>query len=170
VGQHTLIAENWAAATGFAVCTLDNILVLFWKAPPAVEGIQSCQEAARALREANPDRKFGFLTYVDLAAQDGVPPETVRVGLSRFLRTHHSALQASVIIYEETGFKATIVRSVVTAIQRASSAEFPAHLTSTRTEGVYWLLQQMRGMTAATPSDLLDLLAEGLRPEPGLLR
>lgn len=155
--------ENRTNRPEFAVCTLDNILLLMWKLPPVLEGVERCEAAAAELRQTHPNSKIGFITYVEPSAQDGTPPAPVRTALAKFLKENAKQFRASVVIYEGTGFKATIVRSVVTAIQVASNLSFPASVASSRYDGATWLINQMRPDTSATVSELVSLLGDSKR-------
>lgn len=162
--------ENWTKRPEFEVFTLENILVLIWKAPPIYDGVKACARATEILRLNHPSKKIGFLTYVEPRAQSGSPSEPVRNGLSSFLRANQQHIVASVVIYEGTGFRATIVRSVVTAIQVASALDFPAQVSASRGAGAKWLLDKMRGQTQVGVSELVALLIEDERPSPELGR
>ena len=160
-------AKNRTSQPGYEVCTLDNVVVLVWRMPPTIKGVEHCDRALNALRATHPGKKLGFLTYVEPAAQQGAPPPLVRNALSQMLKTHESALRATVIIYEGTGFKATIVRSVVTAINLASSLKFQSSVSADRASGSAWLINAMQGETFTTAMDVLNVLRN--LPQPAVV-
>jgi hypothetical protein len=153
--------KRWVTDSRFAVHIRDNVVVLVWKEPPVIEGVRACAQAMDTIATERPETKIGFMTHVEPKAQEGAPSAPVRHGLTQLLNEHKDRIRASVIVYEGNGFKATIVRSVVTAIQTASSLRFPARVVSDRGTGARWLLEHLRGETTATPAELVALTNPG---------
>lgn len=92
--------------------------------------------------------KFGYLGVIEPDAQLLMPPD-VRNGMNALVKRFSPRFTGAAIVYEKTGFHATAVRSVVTAINLASRATHPNHVFSDVREGVAWLSQITPGEPAA---------------------
>jgi len=102
---------------------------------------------------------FGFLVILEPRCQLLLPSD-VRTALASIIKRHSSQCAGAAIVYEQTGFHATAVRSVVTAINFASRATHPTRVCAELTDGVSWLNQ----LTGGTPTTTrLLLIAKQLR-------
>lgn len=82
--------------------------------------------------------KFGYLAVIEPEAQL-LLPQDVREGFNGLVKRYSPRFTAAAIVYEKTGFHATALRSVVTAINFASRASHPNHVFSDLREGAAWL-------------------------------
>jgi hypothetical protein len=82
--------------------------------------------------------KFGYAAVIEPDAQLLIPPD-VRNGFNALVKRFSPRFTGAAIVYEKTGFHATAVRSVVTAINFASRASHPNHVFSDLREGLSWL-------------------------------
>jgi hypothetical protein len=92
--------------------------------------------------------KFGYLGVIEAEAQLLMPPD-VRTGMNALVKRFSPSFTGAAIVFEKTGFHATAVRSLVTAINLASRATHPNHVFSDMREGVAWLSQMTPGEPAA---------------------
>jgi hypothetical protein len=127
---------------GYAVFSVDHFVALVWKQPPAMRGVEDCRMVFEIM-ESRRKSKFGYLAIVEPDAGSNMPSD-VRAALSSMLKQHQRSIAASLIVFEGTGFGASIVRSVVSAINLATRIEFPAKVESNLFRGNVWLTQQMR--------------------------
>lgn len=110
--------------------------------------------------------KFGYLGVIEPEAQLLLEPD-VRNGMNALVKRFSPRFTGAAIVFEKTGFHATAVRSVVTAINLASRATHPNHVFSDLREGVSWLTQMTPGEPAA--GGLLNIsqqLRQSLRQQP----
>jgi hypothetical protein len=82
--------------------------------------------------------RFGYVAVLEPHAQLLLAPD-IRDGFNRLIKRYSPRLTGAAIIYERTGFHATAVRSVVTAINFASRATHPNQIFADTREGLYWL-------------------------------
>jgi hypothetical protein len=82
--------------------------------------------------------RFGFVAVLEPHAQLLMAPD-IRSGFSGLVKRYSPRFTGAAIIYERTGFQATAVRSVVTAINFASRASHPNHVFADARAGLYWL-------------------------------
>jgi hypothetical protein len=110
--------------------------------------------------------KFGYLGVIEADAQLLMPPD-VRTGMNTLVKRFSPRFTGAAIVFEKTGFHATAVRSLVTAINLASRATHPNHVFSDMREGVGWLSQITPGEPAA--GGLLQIIQQlrlSLNPQP----
>ncbi|HTV25354.1 MAG TPA: hypothetical protein VMG12_41955 [Polyangiaceae bacterium] len=91
--------------------------------------------------------KFGYVAVIEPDAQLLMPAD-IRNGFNALVKRYSPRFTGAAIVFEKTGFHATAVRSVVTAINLASRATHPNHVFADLREGLSWLAQ----LTPAEPS------------------
>ena len=102
--------------------------------------------------------KFGYIGLIDPGAQLLMAPD-VHNGVNSFVKRFSPRFTAAAIVYEKTGFHATAVRSVVTAINFASRASHPNQVFSDLREGVSWVAKVTPGEpTTAGLTHIIRLL------------
>lgn len=82
--------------------------------------------------------KYGFVALIEPNAQLLLSPD-IRNGFNAVVKRYSPRFTGAAIVFEKTGFHATAVRSVVTAINFASRASHPNHVFSDLRDGVTWL-------------------------------
>lgn len=82
--------------------------------------------------------QIGYLVLHDPPFRLGMPPE-VRTGLSLTLQRFEDRIAAEAIVYEEPGFKASAIRSWVTAIQVANRSRHPEKVFAETQSALTWL-------------------------------
>jgi hypothetical protein len=100
---------------------------------------------------------FGFVAVIEPSAQLLMPPE-IRAGYNLMVKRYSPRFTGAAIVFEKTGFHATAVRSIVTAINVASRATHPNHVFSSLQEGVYWVNRLTPGELSA--AGLLKLITQ----------
>jgi hypothetical protein len=91
---------------------------------------------------------FGYLAVVEPEAKFLLPPD-IREGVQANVKRFSSRIAGAAIIFEKSGFQATALRSVVTAINFASRATHPNQLFADLRDGVSWLNQLTGGEPTA---------------------
>jgi hypothetical protein len=150
--------QNRMNGLEYSLNTIGEILILIWTGSPTVQGVGACSAMLTSLRRELSPKKVGFLTIIEPTAGQGTLPAPVRNALGQMLKEHENALQAAAIVFEGSGFRATVVRSVVTAIQMASQLKFRSSVFSDRYTGAAWLMEQMERTTRVTLPALTALL------------
>jgi hypothetical protein len=101
--------------------------------------------------------KFGYAAVIEADAQLLMPAD-IRNGFNALVKRYSPRFTGAAIVFEKTGFQATAVRSVVTAINLASRATHPNHVFADLREGVSWLSQMTPG--EPTAGGLLQIIQQ----------
>jgi hypothetical protein len=106
--------------------------------------------------------KCAYIVVMEPDSPMLMPPD-VRNALHVLLKRYSPRFAGAAIVYEKTGFHATALRSLITAINVASRATHPNRVFSDLREGMSWLSK----LTAAepTPAELVHIVQE-LRLSP----
>lgn len=156
--------ENLEETAAFAVFSVEHTAVLIWKEPPVPEGVDACKRLFALLRARRPKERFGYFTIVESRAGSNMPAP-VRDALSAMLRDFQHSIAGAAIVFEGTGFRAAIVRSVVAAINLASRLDFTASVEANVQAGATFLADKQRA-TQLSAQQLVDSLRE-FRARPG---
>jgi hypothetical protein len=127
-----------ARRPAFSAFPHGRLAVLIWHEQIVEEAVPVLAEVFERIRAAHGEAGFGFLTIIEKDT-DIHTPAAVREGLSQLLLTWSPWLRAAAIAYEATGFRATIVRSAITAINIASRARFPNRVFQRLDAALSWL-------------------------------
>lgn len=152
----TSIRSRRAAADIHTLTTASGVVDVYSRDPAfvvAVTGryvIQLIKEQATTttvilMRRALEDlaaryEKFGYIAVIEPGAQLLLAPD-IKTGFNALVKRYSPRFTGAAIVFEKTGFHATAVRSVVTAINFASRASHPNHVFSDLREGVSWVSQ-----------------------------
>lgn len=138
-GQHPL---EPASLRSFSARGIGRIAVLIWHTEVSVDGAKAIGEVFAELRRQNFAEGLGFLTIIETKT-DIRPPSAARHAIAQVLSDYGGDIRAAAIVYEGDGFKSTIVRSVITAINVASSTCFPNRVFSTTRHALDWLADEL---------------------------
>ncbi len=122
---------------------------------PTVTAIGSAFETLRS--------RYERVNYFGMA-QAGQDPQSseARAEMARIVREHTTAIIAAAIVCEGDGFRATVARSVITAVHMASRAVHPLKVFDASEPALRWLgSKQPSG--AAIDREKLGRAAEALR-------
>lgn len=92
--------------------------------------------------------RFGYVGVIEADAQLLLPAD-IRNGFNAVVKRFSPRFTGAAIIFEKTGFHATAVRSVVTAINLASRSTHPNQVFADLREAVSWLSQLTPGEPTA---------------------
>ena len=84
------------------------------------------------------NEKFGWVSIIEPEADLSMPTD-VRNGFNALVKRYSTRISGAAIVFEKTGFHATAVRSLVTAINVASRATHPNRVFSDVREAVSWV-------------------------------
>jgi hypothetical protein len=82
--------------------------------------------------------QMGYLVLHDPPFRLGMPPE-VRTGLTLALSRFEDRIAAAAMVYEELGFKASAIRSLVSALHAANRAPHPAKVFADVPAALQWI-------------------------------
>lgn len=105
---------------------------------------------------------FGYLLVLEPESKLLMPPD-VRAGIDACVKRFTNQITGAAIVFEKTGFHATAVRSVVTAINLASRATHPNQVFAELPLAVSWLASLTPG--EPTAARLLQIVKQ-LRSTP----
>lgn len=155
--------ENFTQALDYRVSFIDRVVLLAWFSSPTLAGVNALREALQACRERHPGQTLGFFTMITRPATKGELSARARDALIETLKNYSPVLSAATITYEDEGFRATIVRSVITSIQLIVRAKFMTGVYKSREVAVRDLLAQLVPHTISEGAMLsaIDQLLEG---------
>jgi hypothetical protein len=128
----------------FSVASVGPVAVLIWHTEVSLEGARAIGAVFATLKARGLAGGFGFLTVLD-GSTDIRPTAAARRAMTDVLQEYGNDIGAAAIAYEGDGFKATIVRSVITAINIAGGARFPNRVFSDTTVAIDWLSGKLGG-------------------------
>lgn len=121
-----------------SVAILDCYVLLCWRRSIVQIGSTWTRKAFAEVHRQRPDDKIAFFTVVDAGFSHNTPAE-VRNDLAVLLKTYAAQLAGASITFEGKGFKMTMVRSAITAINMASRTQFPNSVFSDVETAATWL-------------------------------
>lgn len=143
-----------------AVGVMENYVLLVWRRKLVTSGAHWARRAFLDLRRERPADKLGFYTVVD-AQCDLSTPSDVREEVAALLQLYAKHLAGAAITFEGQGFKMTMVRSVITAINITSRTQFPNSVFAKLELSAQWLYGHARLPNATVgPGDLVTAIGQ----------
>jgi len=158
----TLCRSNVDCVIGAA----DSVAVAFWLHQTTVEDVEELGRAARRAQQGSSER----VRLVQIVPQTAATPDArVRAALARMLRGLQGIVSHSVIVFEGEGFRAAMVRSIVTSIASLSNPGFPHRVFATLPEAAAWMCDRRGALDArqieAIVQRVRTAIARGEAPE-----
>jgi hypothetical protein len=119
-----------------AVGVVDQYLLLLWRRQVVLPPLEWVRKAFDSFGQSGYD-KVVFVTTVESACDISTSP-VVRKEIATLLKTNEKKIACAAIVFEEAGFKMTIIRSIVTAIYLASRSRFPNSVFASLDMGLHW--------------------------------
>jgi hypothetical protein len=151
-----------SASTEYAVGRLHNYVILIWRRKTVASGVNDVRRGFLEVVRARTASKLGFITVVDAECEMSAAPD-VRGEVVELLRIYADRVGAAAVAFEGTGFRMTMVRSVITAINLASRSRFPSSVFTDKVSAALWLDQQMQSTGHAVPAARIVGAVEHLR-------
>jgi hypothetical protein len=104
---------------------------------------------------------IGYLVVHDPPFRLGMAPE-VRTALTLTMQRFEERIAAVAIVYEESGFKGTAIRGLMTATHAATRAKHPAKVFAEARTAIEWL-QPLLPESKLSLGELTDFLREQRR-------
>lgn len=124
-----------------AVGLIDGGVLLVWRTRVVPRGVRWLARALSECAKAGPGTRCLFHTVILPDCQLTTSTE-VRDELADLLKRREHQISAAAITYEAEGFRGTLARSIITAINLASGSRFPARVFSTLPDAADWLAGQ----------------------------
>lgn len=126
---------------------MGNTVLLLWRTQVISSGTQWARRAFLRVKQSS-DSGILFFTVAEKQCDISTPPE-VRKEIADLLKSYADRLTAAAITFEAGGFKATMVRSIITAIYMASRTRFPNSVFSDAQLAAAWMSSHARGTISA---------------------
>jgi hypothetical protein len=112
-----------------------NFAVVIWRRETVPEGLTALQTKLGELSRQHPKN----VCLMQVIESTGTAPETeVRTALAQLLTSFHEHIVSSSIVFEEAGFRAAVVRAVVTGVTLLARFGFPHVVFSAVGEAAVW--------------------------------
>jgi hypothetical protein len=156
------------ATTDLAVAYRSGLATAVWlgtASPHHTASLRAAVEAAHALSSP------GKVWLLQVVAPGAVPPDArSRSALAAMLASFDGIVSHSAVIYIGAGFRASIIRSIVTGLNAMGRQRFPHRVFANIDEAVNWFAINGLSDPAAAYRDLHDfceaVIAGNLQSEP----
>jgi hypothetical protein len=147
-----------------AVACVDHYVVLLWRRNVVQLGVDWTRTAFMRVSRAMPQRKIVFLTVVETGCE--IASSDIRREVAKLLGTHQDQIACASIVFEQGGFRMTILRSVITAINLTSGIRFPQAVFSSLETALSWIDSRTQNSDPTLRPKLLSTL-RGMRSHAG---
>jgi hypothetical protein len=126
----------------YAVGSLRDHVLLLWRRKVVQEGALPTRKAFLEAIRDKPATKIGFLTVLEAQCVTAASSD-VRTEFAEMLQAYERYIGAAAVTFEGQGFRMTMVRSVITAINLASRTRFPNSVFGDVNAAASWMSQRM---------------------------
>jgi hypothetical protein len=127
----------------YSVRSSANLIGLVWFGAPSLSGVAELEQTFEKVIKAHPGKRVAFASRITQeAVSAGAPPE-IRQRIGDLLKRFGPRIAATVIIFEGTGVRATVVRTIIATINLLSRSQFPSEVHSNLLRGCMWLISQL---------------------------
>jgi hypothetical protein len=150
-------AEIRVASPDQIVATWKNVVLLIWRQETTVEGVRAAKATYDELSASCPGGVI-LATVVEWNAP--APPVDARKELARFLSGCSGRMILSAVVHEGAGFRAAMVRSVVTGLALVAKLPYPHKVFVTVADAEGWFRACSPVARAWSPGDLVAVTTE----------
>lgn len=111
------------------------MILVAWRRLTTSAGVVHLRDVHQRVAPLHPGG-VGLLTIIEANAP--APDATVREELARYMADSAAVLKSSCVVFEGTGFRAAMVRSVVAGLTMLARQPFPHRVFATVDEGIAW--------------------------------
>lgn len=148
------------ASHGIAVA--GQTLIVLWKTETSARAVR---ELATLLSGFAAER--GQVALLQVIGDGAISPDAAaRSALANMLKENEARLVASAVVYEGSGFRASMIRSIVIGISMLSRHECPHTVFASVSEGVAWLTKHLGERDPALDADGVREVLDQLRQQP----
>jgi hypothetical protein len=133
LNQLTIFHSNADCVIGAA----DGVAVALWVRDTSAEDVAALADAARRALRSHESVKLFQIVSATAAAPDG----RARTALARMLRGLQGSASHSAIVHEAEGFRAVMIRSIVTGVASLSNPGFPHRVFAKLPEATAWMCE-----------------------------
>jgi eukaryotic-like serine/threonine-protein kinase len=107
----------------------------------------------------------GRVALLQVIGERATPPEAnVRAALAAMLKDNEARIVASAVVFEGTGFRASVIRSIVIGISMLTRPKCPHTVFASVKEGIAWLCTHLGGgSVGARHATAMQLAIDRLR-------
>lgn len=131
----TICRTNSDCVFGFA----RGVAVAFWRFHTNAQDVLELEATASQARKAS-GQPVALIQVVPASAI--TPDAEARAALARMLRNLYGSVSHSAIVHEAEGFRAAMIRSIVTGVAALSNPGFPHRVFGRLPEAVAWISQE----------------------------
>jgi eukaryotic-like serine/threonine-protein kinase len=123
-------------------------LVVLWQTETRGQAVTEL--AALLARHAT---ESGSVALLQVIGDQAIPPDSAtRARLGEMLKTHEQRIIASAVVFEGTGFRASMIRSIVVGISMLSRPKCPHTVFASTSDGIEWLSGHLKSSGGAQHS------------------
>lgn len=129
-----IVRTNSDCAIGFT----SGVAVAFWRLHTKAADVAELERAASQAHQTS-GKPISLIQIVPTSAI--APDSHARAALAKMLTNLQGRVSRSAIVHEGEGFRAAMIRSIVTGVVALSNPGFPHRVFSTLAEAVTWVTQ-----------------------------
>jgi hypothetical protein len=146
------------------VAFAESLAVALWRYHTSAEDVRELEAAARRAHEAG----AGPVGLIQIVPSTAVSPDSyVRKELARMLRDLNGIVSHSAIVHEAVGFRAAMVRSIVTGVAALSNPGFPHRVFTKLPEAAAWMANDDPRLSPFLIASTVAKVRAVVAPTPG---
>lgn len=145
-------------AQAHAVKRSKNVIVLVWKGIPVMQGVDALRTSFAEAKQQLTRESLALVTVFEAAAIKKTPEAAVREGVAKVLADFEDVIGGGVIVFEGGGIKATVIRTLITAINLREKVNFPHRVVGSVGDGCNWLSDALGEELRLSPDELLGFV------------
>ena len=123
-----------------AIAFLERTLVVLWQTETRKQAVLELASLLAGLAEESRG-----LALMQVIGDHATPPDAdTRAALAKMLKANETRIVASAVVFEGSGFRASVIRSVVVGIAMLSRPKCPHTVFASTAEGTEWLSGYMK--------------------------
>jgi hypothetical protein len=142
-------------SSGIQVATIDDCLLVMLAGTMTIPVVNAIEQGFSEISRR--ERMIGYLSVIQLSVH-AIEDET-RSRLTAVVKRYSKQISGAALVCEGTGFRATAIRSVITAVHFASRAEHPLKVFDSLRPALSWLKNRHKNETMNTTA-LADYVIE----------
>ena len=138
----------------------NNVGLTLWFGPATLESLETFEATCRKVAADRPVRWSSV--HIMVPGNSGLPSAEARAALARMTREMADTTAAIAVVIPGTGFWASAIRGLVTAVHMLGSRDFELKIFGNVEEVAQWLpeAQLQRSGVEISPAQLLDALRQ----------
>ena len=130
-----------------AIAFLERTLVVLWQTETRKQAVLELGSLLAGL--AGLAEESRGLALIQVIGDHATPPDSdTRAALAAMLKANETRIIASAVVFEGSGFRASVIRSVVVGISLLSRPKCPHTVFASTADGLAWLSGHMKSSNA----------------------